>query len=70
MSSSEPFPLDFPDEQTRPRMMAECTGYYCRNRQHHELVPITVDPFIWEIYDERVLVYLCEQDYQERCDDI
>lgn len=58
---------EFPEDDSRPRMMAPCAGYYCKNT---ESVPLVRDPFIWEIYDEEVLVHLCDECFGERCDEI
>jgi hypothetical protein len=61
---------EFPEEETRPRMTAPCTGSRCRTNPSPPVVPLVRDPFCWEIYDEEVLVYLCEDCHQERADDI
>jgi hypothetical protein len=61
---------EFPEDETRPRMVGECTGCRCRGSAEPKRVPLVLDPFIREIYNEDVLVYLCDECYSERADDI
>ena len=61
------------NEDTEPRVDDEGNPVYltcdsCGKKD--QSVEDTIDPFVWEIYDEEVPATLCDLCYQERCDDI
>jgi hypothetical protein len=61
---------ELPEDMTTPSMTGPCTGCYCSGSSTPKIVPLVLDPFIREIYEEDVLVYLCDDCLSERADDI